>query len=100
MSTAGANGQAVELLTIGGRVVEVDVEIAPIVRALNDAGIATRASCSGHGFRPASIILRDGREIHIARSYAEGRLIDSLFPLNITGEPISTPQPIRDGGRE
>jgi hypothetical protein len=83
----GANGQAVELLSIGGRTIEVDVEIAPLVRALNDGGIATRASCSGHGFRPGSIILADGRELHIARNREEGRMFERLFPLNINGEP-------------
>lgn len=85
MTITGANGQAVELLTIRDRSVEVDVEIAPIVAALNAAGVETRASCSGHGYRPASIILWDGREIHIARNYAEGRMIDALFPIDING---------------
>jgi hypothetical protein len=84
----GANGQDVELLQIGGRTVEVDVEIAPIVTALNAAGVETRASCSGHGFRPGNIALRDGREIIIARTHAEGRLIDRLFPLDINGNPV------------
>lgn len=69
----GANEQEVELLTINGRVVEVDIEIAPIVAALNAAGVETVASCSGHGVRPANIALRDGREIIIARNFAEGR---------------------------
>lgn len=82
----GANGQSVELLTIGGREVEVDVEIAPIVRALNACGVATKASCSGHGYRPGSIILADGREIIIARDFNEARKIDRLFPLNINGQ--------------
>lgn len=89
----GANGQAVEILTIGGRSVEVDFEIAPIVAALNAAGVATRASCSGHGHRPGNIALRDGREIIIARNHAEGRLIDSLFPLGINGELIASGTP-------
>ena len=68
-STAlGANGQAVEILTIGGQPIEVDAEVADLVRVLNENGFPTRASCSGHGRLPASIILRDGRELHIARS--------------------------------
>jgi hypothetical protein len=33
--------------------------IEPLVRALNDAGIATRASCCGHGHRPGNIVLAD-----------------------------------------
>jgi hypothetical protein len=83
----GANGQSVKLLTIGGRTVEVDSEIAPIVAALNAAGVPTRASCSGHGRRPANIALSDGREIIIARDHTEGRRIDALFPIGINGEP-------------
>lgn len=86
-SNLGANGQAVEILEIGGRSVEVDIEIANLVRLLNDGGFPTKASCSGHGFRPADIALSDGREIIIARNYEEARFINSLFPLNINGDP-------------
>lgn len=85
MTVRGANGQPVEILTITGRPVEVDAEIAPIVAALNAAGLETIASCSGHGFRPADIVLRDGREIIIARDFDEARRINLLFPLNING---------------
>jgi hypothetical protein len=81
----GANGQAVELLEIGGRIVEVDAEIAPLVRALNAAGLETVASCSGHGYRPADIVLRDGREIIVARDFGEARRINALFPIDING---------------
>jgi hypothetical protein len=83
-----ANNQPVELLEIGGRAVEVDYEIAPIVRALNYAGVATAASCSGHGNRPGVIALADGREIFIARSFDEARQIDALFPFDINGDAI------------
>ena len=81
----GANGQQVELLDIGGRVVEVDAEIAPIVAALNAAGAPTIASCSGHGHRPATIALRDGRWLVIARDREEWRKIEALFPIDING---------------
>lgn len=81
----GANGQPVQLVQIGGRWIEVDAEIASIVRALNEAGCETIASCSGHGFRPGNIALADGREIIIARDFAEARKIDALFPLDING---------------
>lgn len=74
----GSNGQPVELLTLGGRVIEVDAEIALIVAALNAAGVETVASCSGHGLRPGVIALRDGREIIIARDYDEARRIEEL----------------------
>lgn len=82
----GANGQDVEILTLDGRQVEVDLEIAPIVFALNAAGVVTKAACSGHGRRPGNIALRDGREIIIARDFDEARKIDKLFPLDINGE--------------
>lgn len=85
--TTGANGQEVGILTIDGARVEVDIEIAPIVRALNEAGVATKASCSGHGHRPGKIVLCDGREIIIARNFDEARRIDCLFPLDINGDP-------------
>lgn len=58
----------------------IDSCIAPIVRALNDAGITTVASCCGHSKRPGNIALLDGREIVIAPDYETGRRIDSLFP--------------------
>lgn len=46
----------------------VDSCIAPLVEALNVAGILTDASCCGHGNRPGSIILADGRELIISPS--------------------------------
>jgi len=58
----------------------VDPCIAPLVQALNDAGLQTIASCCGHGHRPGSIALEDGREILIARDYAEARAMDAGFP--------------------
>lgn len=82
----GANGQPVELVLIGGQTVEVDAEIAPLVAALNAGGFETVASCCGHGFRPATVALADGREIIIARDFAEARKIGALFPLDINGE--------------
>lgn len=85
--TSGANCQPVELLwrSFFDAPIEVDAEIAPLVRALNEAGLETVASCSGHGHRPGNIALRDGREIIIARDFAEARKIDALFPLDING---------------
>lgn len=63
-----------------------DAEIADIVRALNSCGLKTVASCSGHGHRPGIISLEDGRELVIARDFAEARKIDALFPININGD--------------
>lgn len=41
----------------------VDSCLADIVQALNDAGVYTAGCCCGHGQRPGSIILHDGREL-------------------------------------
>lgn len=43
----------------------VDACIAPIVQALNDAGIYTANCCCGHGKEPGEIILHDGRVLRI-----------------------------------
>ena len=42
----------------------IDSCIAPIVKALNEAGVYTAQSCCGHG-GDGSILLHDGREIII-----------------------------------
>lgn len=60
--------------------------LVPLVRALNIAGLPTIASCCGHGHRPASVALRDGREVFVARSYEEARQIDALFTIDINGD--------------
>jgi len=39
--------------------------IAPLVRALNEGGLPTVASCCGHGKLPSRIALADGREVVI-----------------------------------
>jgi hypothetical protein len=76
--------------------VDVDTSIAGIVDALNKAGVPTIASCSGHGFRPGNIALRDGREIIIARNFEEGRMIDKLFPIGASGERVLSSLSARD----
>jgi hypothetical protein len=73
-------------VNLGGVVVGVDACIALLVQAINAAGIKTVASCCGHGHRPGTIALADGRELVIARDFAEAREIDGLFPYNIHGE--------------
>ncbi len=62
------------------RIIDVDSCVAPIVRALNDAGIITIASCCGHGKRPANVALADGREIFIVPNFETARKLDLLFP--------------------
>jgi hypothetical protein len=43
----------------------VDRCIAPLVKALNDAGIYTANCCCGHGETDGNIILHDGRTLTI-----------------------------------
>jgi len=45
----------------------IDPCIAQIVQALNAGGVATVASCCGHGRGAGSIVLADGRELVISR---------------------------------
>lgn len=63
---------------------DIDSCIAPVVVALNEAGLTTIASCCGHGKQPASIALADGREVRIM-TYEQARRVDELFP------PINDP---------
>lgn len=67
------------------KIVGIDACIAPLVKALNNAGFTTVASCCGHGKRPGNIALADGRELIIAKDFEEGRKIDALFPVGIDG---------------
>jgi len=56
----------------------VDRCIAPIVQALNDAGIYTSGCCCGHGKNNGSIILQDGRVLIIERRGMMGKLEENL----------------------
>lgn len=47
----------------------IDLCIAPIVQALNDAGILTRGCCCGHGKRAGNIWLHDGRSLIISERH-------------------------------
>ena len=53
--------------------------LAPLVKALNVGGIATVASCCGHGRRPASVALADGRELLLV-DHESARVLDDLWP--------------------
>ncbi len=57
----------------------IDKCIQPIIRALNEVGMTTVASCCGHGNRPGTIMLKDGREILILPDFESGRKVDKLF---------------------
>lgn len=73
-----ASAVLVPILSSDGRwqTAAVDVCIAPLVQALNAGGIATIASCCGHGRRPGNIALRDGREFIIAHDWEDARWIE------------------------
>ena len=67
----------------------IDACIAPLVQALNNAGIYTANSCCGHGKHPGQIVLHDGRVLIVAESTDEAtRIIDAAFPPPETLEEI------------
>src|SRR5690625_5259170 len=78
-----------------------DPEIADLVRALNDGGMATVASCSGHGHRPGNIMLADGRVLVVCKDADEAREVESHFP-GVNGEaPLATePVDVDHGDKE
>ncbi len=55
---------------------DIDSCIAPLVKALNDGGVLTVASCCGHGKGFGNIALRDGRELLIAPSWEAARAME------------------------
>jgi len=59
--------------------VGIDACIAPLVKALNDGGIATIASCCGHGDQPGNIALADGRELIILPDFEAARAMDAML---------------------
>lgn len=63
--------------------------IATLVKALNDGGLLTVASCCGHGNRPGWVALKDGRQLVIARDLTECHRIEALFPADINGDTAS-----------
>jgi len=59
--------------------VDVDRCLAPLIVALNQAGLATRACCCGHGDVLGSVALWDGREIILAPCWETARAIERNF---------------------
>lgn len=49
--------------------------LEPLIRALNDGGLQTVASCCGHGRRLGIVALADGRELVIAPDYETARVL-------------------------
>lgn len=72
-------------MTVISEKVWCDPCISPIVKALNDAGLVTIASCCGHGRRPGIITLLDGTELLIMKR-GESNIIGGLWP-GINDEP-------------
>jgi hypothetical protein len=58
---------------IEGKPVLIDACIAPIVQALNDAGIATATSCCGHGQGDGFIMLKNNRLLIISPDGVDSR---------------------------
>jgi hypothetical protein len=59
----------------------VDRCMAPLVEALNDAGIYTSSSCCGHGQYQGNILLHDGRSLILntveeTQQYIESQRVD------------------------
>ena len=82
-----------EMVTIlsddeGRPTVWCDPEVADLVTALCLGGVSTVASCSGHGHRPASIVLKDGRHLLILNQ-SEFDRVNRLFPTDINGKQLS-----------
>lgn len=71
------------------KTVDIDSCIFPIVKALNDAGIATLASCCGHGKRPGIISLADGRELSILPDYETWMKVEEFYNKKLGCEPIN-----------
>lgn len=63
-----------------------DPEIADLVEALNAGDLATVWSCSGHGYRPGMIGLKDGRQLMIFDDIEHARAAERAYPLDINGE--------------
>jgi len=87
--TAGTYEGDVEVRLPSGKLISVDPCIEDLVVALNHSGLGTVASCCGHGKRPGSIILEDGRELFITESFKESRAMDALINMDIHGEKLA-----------
>jgi hypothetical protein len=68
-----------EVVEIDGVSRSIDRCIVPLVRALNDAGLATVASCCGHGHRPGWIALSDGRQVMVVPDLDTARFVDEAL---------------------
>lgn len=67
------------------KVIGVDACIAPLVAALNSAGITTVASCCGHGHIPGQVILGDETWLTLL-TREQAMAVNALIGVNIHGE--------------
>ena len=73
---------------------DLDECIAPIVKALNDAGIQTIESCCGHDSGLGTIDLLDGRRIMVIKAeYFDDEVSDDVARL------IKEKEALREAGR-
>lgn len=73
-----------------GNYIFCDPCIVPIIKALNEGGIETMASCCGHGRRPGVIIFSDDTWLTIS-TREEADEINKLFHTDINGDPFPPP---------
>lgn len=83
---------------VGNPTIWCDPEIVDLVTALNAGRIPTVASCSGHGHRPGSIALADGRWLVVAKDDAEHDAIEAMFQTDINGDPVKPRHPLSAEG--
>lgn len=84
-------------MPLNGRVVHIDRCIHAIVAGLNAAGLATVASCCGHGQTDGRIDLEDGRVLVVMRAEKNGESVEvvrsdnSVLPFVRHGKARKTP---------
>lgn len=72
---------------LGTPTVWCDPGVVDLVTALNTGGIRTTWSCDGHGYRPAVVGLKDGRQLLVLESVEALQQLSNLWP-DINGEWI------------
>lgn len=67
-----------------------DPEIADLVRALNEGGVRTVASCSGHNVVPFGIVsLKDGRELLVIPDWESARIAERAVGAALAKQPAA-----------
>lgn len=71
-----------------------DPEVVWLVKLLNDGGVPTVASCSGHGYQPPTVALSDGRVLVVLDDLDALARVNVVFGFDINGEPIEDPKDV------